>query len=305
MEFHSNNTSEYNNKTQQDCDTKIRIFHDENLQNSIKNGKEIHPQTSVGSSAHKRSSGYSNFNLNFELENDKVDKLLLYFTDKIDEDLNKSKRHSKFNKKFLKLRENLKLEKVSRKSQFDSLLKKTKAKVFKTIHESMKKCLVTSYKLNRLPQSFITNIKIEFNKIYLNKSIIEIYKENEIVESLEELFIKQYVKEEKQQIFVKFVRLTVSEVYEYYITSQQYIKDRKRIRAKEGDKFAVLFSFIAHNFIQYYQMSKGNRPKSNVPKSRIGMDTPHQNGHNSNIEISLNGNNENSLDKKNIFRVMN
>jgi hypothetical protein len=41
----------------------------------------------------------------------------------------------------------------------------------------------------RLPQHFITNIKIEINKFYLNQNILSIYSENKIFSSLNELVI--------------------------------------------------------------------------------------------------------------------
>ena len=65
--------------------------------------------------------------------------------------------------------------KFSRKSQIDSLLKKSKGKFFKTIHEVMNKCLNIFVK--RLPQCFITNITIEYNQKYLSKTIIQVYQE--------------------------------------------------------------------------------------------------------------------------------
>jgi hypothetical protein len=146
-----------------------------------------------------------------------------------------------------------------RKTQIDSLLKKCKSKAFKTIHEALKKCL--NIKLPRLPQNFITNIKIDFNKIYLEKSILEIYKEHKIISSIEEFMSKKYLIEDKVQVFKDFLSLTFRNVFEYYINSKQYVKDYYHIQQREGEKFAILFNYISKIFIQYYTKSKGNRPK--------------------------------------------
>ena len=55
-------------------------------------------------------------------------------------------------------------------SHIDSLLKKSKIKCL--IHEVLK--LSLNLLIEKLPQNFITNIKIDFNKKYLAKSIGEI-----------------------------------------------------------------------------------------------------------------------------------
>ena len=61
--------------------------------------------------------------------------------------------------RFIHLKKELKINKLLRKTQIDSLLKKCKSKVFKSIHNAIQKCIHN--RLMRLPQHFITNIKIE------------------------------------------------------------------------------------------------------------------------------------------------
>lgn len=147
-----------------------------------------------------------------------------------------------------------------RKTQIDSLLKKCKSKAFKTIHEALKKCL--TIKLPRLPQNFITNIKIDFNKIYLEKTILDIYQEHNIISSVDDFIKKKYLIEDKIGVFQDFLSLTFRNVFEYYINSKQYVKDYYHIEKREGEQFAILFNYISKVFIQYYLKSKGNRPKS-------------------------------------------
>lgn len=157
---------------------------------------------------------------------------------------------------FLLLKKKLNLENFSRKTQIDSLLKKCKSKAFRTIHEALKKCL--KIKLPRLPQPFITNIKIDFNKVYLDKTILEIYKECSIIPSVEEYYEKKYIHEDKVNLFKDFLNLTFKNVFEYYLNSIQYVKDYNHIMQREGESFALLFNYISKVFIFYYEKSKGN-----------------------------------------------
>lgn len=173
--------------------------------------------------------------------------------------LSGSKRRRTLHSTFLLLKKKLDLEQFKRKTQIDSLLKKCKSKAFKTIHEALKKCL--NIKLPRLPQNFITNIKIDFNKVCLEKTILEIYQDHKIIPSVDEFVTKKYLIEDKIGVFKDFLALTFRNVFEYYVNSKQYIKDYYHIQQREGEKFAILFNYISKVFIQYYTKSKGNRPK--------------------------------------------
>jgi hypothetical protein len=183
----------------------------------------------------------------------------------IHENLNFSKKRRSLHSTFLLLKKKLNLEQFMRKTQIDSLLKKCKSKAFKTIHEALKKCL--NIKLPRLPQYFITNIKIDFNKIYLEKTIYDIYKEYKIIPSVEEFINKKYLMDDKISIFVDFLNLTFKNVFEYYVNSKQYVKDYYHIMNREGENFAILFNYISKVFIQYYTKSKGNKPKNKLKNS--------------------------------------
>ena len=146
-----------------------------------------------------------------------------------------------------------------RKTQIDSLLKKCKSKAFKSIHEALQKCL--KMKLPRLPQQFITNIKIDFNKYYLEQTILKIYQENKLIESFDNLIDKNLILPNKEKTLQIFLNLKLKDVIDYYINSKQYVKDYLHIYKREGEKFATLFDFISSIFIQYYIKSKGNKPK--------------------------------------------
>ena len=83
--------------------------------------------------------------------------------------INNSFSHS-FHINFNNLRKKLGID-DSRKTYIDSLWKKSKSKCLKAIHEVLK--LSLNLLIERLPQNFITNIKIDFNKKYLVKSIVK------------------------------------------------------------------------------------------------------------------------------------
>ena len=164
--------------------------------------------------------------------------------------------------KFLFLKRQLNVGHLLRKMQIDSLLKKCKSKAFRNIHEALLKCL--KIKPGKLPQLFITNVKIDYNKHYLEKSILEIYQEFNAIKSFEDLVSNGYVISERKKILEDFLHMSLKHVYENYINSNQFKKDYTQISEKEGQNFAILFSYIAQIFIDYYQRSRGNRKKGNL-----------------------------------------
>jgi len=203
------------------------------------------------------------------------------------------KKGKSIHSKFLYLKKQLNLGHFMRKTQIDSLLKKCKSKAFKNIHDALSKCL--KIKLGRLPQLFITNIKIDFNKYYLSKTILEIYREFNIIESLDDLVSKGNIVENRKKILEDFLNMSLKQVYEYYINSHQFKKDYLQVTEKEGQNFAILFSYIAQIFIQYYQKSRGNKRKCIINKNNKNSvdDIDKENN------IHFNGNNDDFSGKEN------
>ena len=89
----------------------------------------------------------------------------------IDNWIPRDKRKS-FQKCFSYLRKKLQI-KQSRKTYIDSILKKCKARFFKAISDCIRQCLKIHIK--KFPQSFITNISIEYNKSMLELTVKEIF----------------------------------------------------------------------------------------------------------------------------------
>ena len=166
--------------------------------------------------------------------------------------------------KFLKEKFGLKYK---RKNRIDCIIKKAKTKYFNAIHDAIKYC-VNLY-IHRLPQYFITNIKIEYNKMYLNKTVEQIYTEFKILPSLNELINKNLIKKGKKELLIVLMNSTLKDIYKYYLSSRLYTYDRMYIKNKEGENVAKLYDYIAQNICQYFLYNKGNKKKTNINKSVI------------------------------------
>lgn len=167
-----------------------------------------------------------------------------------------------FQKIFTLLRKKLQIKNL-RKNHLDSLLKKIKGKFCKAIHEGLKVCL--NLLINRLPQSFITNITLDYNKKMLNKKIIEIYDEYKILPEIDKM--KNYLKNDKKEIFFDFIHQKYKECYDNYIKSDRFKKDLNEIVMLEGKKFGILYEFVAINFILYYENNQQIFKKTEEEKS--------------------------------------
>lgn len=156
------------------------------------------------------------------------------------------------------LRCQLKLTNKLRKYHIDSLLKKTKSRLFKLIHIILNKCL--KIKVNRLSQDFITNIRIEYNKKFLGCSIRSIYER--FCSNFFVLAETKNINEEKVDYINNFLRLSFKQLMIFYIKSKKFGRDCKEIKEKEGEGISALFYFMCINYIEYYNSSKGNKTKN-------------------------------------------
>jgi hypothetical protein len=178
--------------------------------------------------------------------------------------INKKKTAS-FNAKFLQIKRKLGLPEEERKTRIDSMLKKSNCKFYKSVHLAIKRCLKS--KVERLPQKFITNIKIQFIKQYLNKTLLEIYHENFQFLDFDDNYVSKNSREGKEELIKEFFSLKLNEAFQIYISSKQYSKEYESIICKEGQKIADLFDYVSKIFIDYYTLSKGNTSKTeNVQK---------------------------------------
>ena len=156
-----------------------------------------------------------------------------------------------FNEIFITIRKKLHV-KHTRKSEVDSLLKKAKCKFFQTVHRIMRYCL--NITVNRLPQVFITNITIEYNRNFLEKTIIQIYNEFDLIQNLKK--IDDVIRIKNKELFKIFSKYKFYELYGEYIESQCYKKDVNKVINKIGKNIGTLYEFVSKNFIIYYLSNK-------------------------------------------------
>ncbi len=166
---------------------------------------------------------------------------------------------SAFHLNFLEFKKVLNFKRSQRKTKIDSILKKCKSKFFRAVQEAIKKLTNDSNLINRLPQSFITNINIDNNKEYMNKTILQIYLDLKIIQSQSDFYYG--ISPENVMKLNQFIYMTYTELFNYYITSQRFKRDCESIREKEGEKFEILYKYVSKIFIHYYSLSKGNKPK--------------------------------------------
>lgn len=179
--------------------------------------------------------------------------------------------------------------KYSRKSQIDSLLKKCKGKFFKAIHELMNLCL--NYSVKRLPQNFITNITIEYNQKFLQKSVVEIYNNFNLLPTLNDIRKLKIIKTDKTHFFNQISEKNLSELYRTYMESERFKKDIEDVKKHDGKRNGILYEFVAKNFVTYYLYSKPHIIKSKDDVDDAGDNNINIGDNNSNINISTNNNN--------------
>ena len=190
--------------------------------------------------------------------------------------------------------------KFSRKSQIDSLLKKWKGKFFKTIHEVMNKSL--NMVVKRLPQAFITNITIEYNQKYLDKNIIQIYQEFNILPDYETLLEQNIIKSNKEKLFKEFCSYSLFNLYELYCGSKSFQNEIKEIKSQDGKRIGLLYEFVSLNFSAYYKYSKPHISKSKETNTQNELN---QNTSQSNNKDNLNLEDTNNKEKSCYINIKN
>ena len=166
---------------------------------------------------------------------------------------------SEFHSNFMDFKTVLNFHRPLRKTKIDSILKKCKSKFFRAVQDSIKKVTNDLTQINKLPQSFITNININYNKNFMDKTIFEIYKSLNLVHNEREFFVGTTI--ENIPKLKSLLNYTYSQLFNIYTESQRFKEDCEVIREKEGEKFEILYKYVSKIYINYYSLSKGNRPK--------------------------------------------
>ena len=176
-------------------------------------------------------------------------------------ELNDEMKSLSFQGLFAYLRKSLDVN-YTRKLHIDSILKKCKGKFFKAVSECVRKCL----KINvpKFPQTFITNIAIEYNQQFLNYTIEDLYQYFHLLPySIDDILEKNYCVKEKS-VYLKYIFLSkISNLYLQYVQSKKYKRMIELIKDKKGIKIAKLYQFVSDNFVNYYVFSKAHMKKNN------------------------------------------
>ena len=165
-----------------------------------------------------------------------------------------------YNKLYSKLKEKLGIKNDIRKLDFDSSLKKIKAKTFKTIHYCLRACLREDMNIKRLPQSFIVDIRIDTNKNLFDLNISEIYNKYDIDINYANLLNNDLIKPDKMELLKKFLSCKLIDILNLYRKSKQYERDKNKfIRMNKDKNFGIIFDFTIDNYKNYFHSGKGNR----------------------------------------------
>ena len=143
---------------------------------------------------------------------------------------------------FTFLRKSLQI-KYKRRFHIDSILKKCKGRFFKAINDCLRLCVKITIK--RLPQSYITNISIDYNKQFLDFTLIDLYNYfNLLPFSMEVILEKNYYIKGKENFFKYILLSNVKTLYSEYIQSKRYKKEIELIKKQKGSKIGYLYEFV-------------------------------------------------------------
>lgn len=206
---------------------------------------------------------------------------------------------------FTFLRKSLQI-KYTRKIHIDSILKKCKGKFFKAVNDCLRKCVKIN--LKKLPQTFITNISIEYNRKFLDFTINDLYNYFNLTPyPMETILEKNYCTKDKENYFKYIFLSKVKNLYMEFLQSQRYKKEIELIKKQKDTKLAFLFQFVSENFIGYYCYSKPHIKKTKTFEVRIENNNNKNENTNekefNNINMITNNNSEIKINKKNYFQI--
>ena len=156
---------------------------------------------------------------------------------------------------------------IYRKIKPDSLRKKIKArlhkKLTKIINEKLKKAGSKCY-FDMLPQSFITNINIGFNKPLLNITMRELFQKTFGFKSKDKekidynIRIMKYIEDNpdinNNSDVSDFLDSKYSEIIREYLDGDYLQEDIERLRDEnEGEEYINRYNFIALHWIEFYE----------------------------------------------------
>ena len=191
---------------------------------------------------------------------------------------------------FTYIRKSLKI-KYTRNIHIDSILKKCKSKFYKAVYDCIRKCVIINIK--KVPQTFITNISIKYNSLFLDYTIHKLYNFFGLMPyPLETILKNKYCIKNKENFFKYILLSRIDDLYLLYIQSKRYKKEIELMKKKKGIKMTLLYQFVAENLVNYYYYSKPHKKRNKIGRVK-----------NANINYITNNNknleNENENENKN------
>ena len=181
----------------------------------------------------------------------------------IDIEIPKEMKSMSFQSFFTFLRKYLQI-KYTRRIHIDSILKKCKGKFYKAINDCLRKCLKINIK--KLPQAYITNISIEYNKCFFDFTVNDLYSYFNLMPYPMEIILQREYCVKGKEDFFKYIFLSkINKLYSIFIESNRYKKEIELMKKQKGIKLAFLHQFVAENFINYYYYSKSHIKKPKIP----------------------------------------
>ena len=222
--------------------------------------------------------------------------------DKIGVEIPKNMESLTFQGLFTFLRKSFQI-KYTRSMHIDSILKKCKGKFFKAVNDCLKKCLKINIK--KLPQTYVTNISIEYNKKFLDFTIQDLYTYFNLTPySMEVILLKEYCIKGKEKFF-KYIYLSkISDLYLEYLQSKRYKRECEIMKKQRGIKLVFLHQFVAENFINYYSYSKPHTRKLKKINTKKSNNDNNNNYDNLKVTSSQNQINDGKI-KFNIININN
>ena len=203
-----------------------------------------------------------------------------------------------FQNLFTYVRNSLKI-KYTRNIHIDSILKKCKSKFYKAVYDCIRKCVIINIK--KIPQIFITNISIIYNRQFLDYTIHELYNCFGLMPySLETIMQKNYYIKGKENFFKYILLSRVDDLYSLYIQSKRYKKEIESMKKKKGIKITLLYQFVAENLVNYYYYSKPHTKINKLGEAKsmnINYNTNNNKIYNKNFENE--NENENKAENEN------
>ena len=149
----------------------------------------------------------------------------------------------------------------------DSIRKKIKARVHKKlkliINDKLKECR-SKYFFDLLPQSFVTNINIDFNKPLLNITMRELFqktfgfkaKDREKINHNKRVlkYLEDNPHINNNDKISNFLDSTYEEIIQKYMHGKYLLEDIERLKKqKENSDYINRYTFIAIHWIDFYK----------------------------------------------------